>query len=419
MTGSTPERADRPRQEKKLKSILFVINTMGMGGAENALLNLFQYMDLNTYRVSLYVLTGQGELFDQIPKEVTVLNKRFFPVSVYSGPGRIRLFKTVLKAMLNRLTLLKSTGYILKNLSAMLKEGRIQKEKLLWKILADGGQMPEQEYDLAVAYLEGGAAYYTASHVKAKKKAAFIHINYGEAGYSRMLDEDCYLHFDHIFTVSENVKEKFLQVYPECIQKTAVFYNLIDVEKIIYRSTETGGFTDNYEGIRILTVGRLVPQKALDTAIDTMRILKGTGKAFRWYVLGDGELRKSLEERIRSYELRGDFFLLGTVDNPYPFYKQCDLYVHTARYEGKSIAVEEAQVLGCAIIAAEYAGVEEQIENGVDGIVCKSDAEELAKEIQYLANDPRKRGLLGQAAEKKLQVDNLKEVSKIVELLGE
>ena len=102
MTGSTPERADRPRQEKKLKSILFVINTMGMGGAENALLNLFQYMDLNTYRVSLYVLTGQGELFDQIPKEVTVLNKRFFPVSVYSGPGRIRLLKTVLKAMLNQ-----------------------------------------------------------------------------------------------------------------------------------------------------------------------------------------------------------------------------------------------------------------------------------------------------------------------------
>ena len=75
--------------------------------------------------------------------------------------------------------------------------------------------------------------------------------------------------------------------------------------------------------------------------------------------------------------------------------------------------------MGCSIIAAEYAGVEAQIENGVDGIVCKSDAEELAKEIQYLANDPRKRGLVGQAAEKKLQVDNLKEVSKIVELLGE
>ena len=255
--------------------------------------------------------------------------------------------------------------------------------------------------------------------VKARKKVAFIHIDYSEAGYSRNLDKECYLKFDHIFTVSENVKEKFLQVYPECIQKTAVFYNLIDVEKIICRSSERGGFTDNYEGIRILTVGRLVPQKALDTAIDTMKILKGTGKAFRWYVLGDGELRKSLEERIRSCELCGDFFLLGTVDNPYPYYKQCDLYVHTARYEGKSIAVEEAQVLGCAIIAADYAGVEEQIENGVDGIVCRLNAVDLAKEIQYLASDLRKRELLGQAASKKMQVDNLKEVNKLMELLRE
>lgn len=402
-----------------MKSILFVINTMGMGGAEKALLNLFKYIDLNEYQVSLYVLTGQGELFDQIPKEITIVNKRFFPVSVYSRRGRIRLLMTVLKAMINRITLIKNTGYILKNLSAMVKRGEVRKEKLLWKILSDGGQMPEQKYDLAVAYLEGGAAYYVFSHVKARKKAAFIHINYSEAGYSRELDRECYIDFERIFAVSESVKEEFLRTYPECIQKTTIFYNLIDVEKILRRSTETGGFTDNYDGVRILTVGRLVPQKAIDIAIDTMKILKETGKAFRWYVLGDGEMRKSLEDKIRSYGLCGDFFLLGTVDNPYPFYKQCDLYVHTSRYEGKSIAVEEAQVLGCTIAATDYAGVEEQIENGVDGIVCKLSAGELAKVIQDLASDPQKMDLFGQAAARKKQVDHLEEINKLMRLLRE
>mgnify|MGYP002509961323 CR=1 FL=1 len=402
-----------------MKAVLFVINTMGMGGAERSLLNLLKYIDLDKYQVSLYVITGQGELLDQIPKEVTILNKRVFSVSVYSRDGRIRLLKTVLKAMINRITLIRSMGYILKNLLDMVKKGEVRKDKLLWKVLSDGGQMPAQKYDLAVAYLEGGAAYYVASHVKAKKKAAFIHINYSKAGYSRQLDEECYLNFEHIFAVSENVKEKFLQAYPECIQKTAVFYNPIDVEKIIRGSTETGGFTDDYEGVRILTVGRLVSQKALDTAVEAMKILTETGKAFRWYVLGDGEMRRFLEERIRFYGLCEDFLLLGTVDNPYPYYKQCDLYVHTARYEGKSIAVEEAQVLGCAIIAADYAGVEEQIENGVDGIVCRLNAVDLAKEIQYLASDLRKRELLGQAASKKMQVDNLKEVNKLMELLRE
>jgi len=376
-----------------MKKILFVINTMGRAGAEISLLNLLQKME--GYNVSLYVLLDQGEIMQEVPAYVRIINQSFNTASVLTKEGRLRLVKTVLKAFFRNGKCIGKLGYILKNFIIMLKRRRVQIDKLLWWTVAEGATRFEEDFDLVVAWLEGGAAYYAAKFVKARKKVAFIHIDYSEAGYSRNLDKECYLKFDHIFTVSENVKEKFLQVYPECIQKTAVFYNLIDVEKIICRSSERGGFTDNYEGIRILTVGRLVPQKAL------------------------GELRKSLEERIRLYELCGDFFLLGTVDNPYPFYKQCDLYVHTARYEWKSIAVEEAQVLGCSIIAAEYAGVEEQIENGVDGIVCKSDAEELAKEIQYLANDPRKRGLLGQAAEKKLQVDNLKEVSKIVELLGE
>ena len=108
-----------------------------------------------------------------------------------------------------------------------MKQGDIRKEKLLWKILSDGAQRFDEKYDLAVAFLEGGAAYYVASHVNAERKAAFIHINYEMAGYNRILDEDCYLKFDQIFTVSENVKNSFLHVYPECRMRTAVFFNLI------------------------------------------------------------------------------------------------------------------------------------------------------------------------------------------------
>lgn len=403
--------------DNKLKSILFVINTLGIGGAEKALINLFKYMDTNRYEISLYVLTGQGELFNQIPAEINILNKKFFPISVYSKYGRMRLLITVVGAMTKRAALIKRGGYILKNLFDMMKRRGIQKEKVLWKILSDGGQRLEKEYDLAVAYLEGGSAYYVASHVKAKKKAAFIHINYGKAGYSRKLDEECYLNYEHIFAVSEKVKEKFLLAYPECMQNTTIFYNLIDVQNILCRSIEAGGFSDYYDGFRILTVGRLVSQKALDIAVDAMKILKETGKDFRWYVLGDGEMRKSLEEQIRSYGLSEEFILLGTVANPYPFYKQCDLYVHTARYEGKSIAVEEAQVLGCAIVATNYAGVEEQIENGVDGIVCELTAKALAKEILNLADDPQKLAAFKQASLKRRQVDNLKEIAKLEALL--
>ena len=401
-----------------MKKILFVINTFGVGGGgEKALLELLHQINFKEYAVHLYVLTGQGDLIDQLPGEVKIVNKEYFPVSVLDHKGKIRIVKTVIKAMARRGIIFKRRRYIEKNFIDMIKAGNIRMDKLLWKILSDGAQRLEMEYDLAVAYLEGGSAYYVSSHVKAKQKVAFIHIDYRQAGYNRSLDEECYLGFDHVFTVSESVRKSFLSIYPECDDKTTVFYNLINREKIIGKSIEAGGFSDGYDGFRILTVGRLVPQKAIDMAIDAMRILKEAGKPFRWYVLGEGGLRKKLQEKIHKMGLERNFFLLGMSDNPYPFYAQCDLYVHTAHYEGKSVAVEEAQVLGCTILAVDYPGVEEQIEDGIDGRICKFTSEALAENIIDLFEHPKQMCNYAFAASEKKQTDNEKEVEKLFELM--
>lgn len=403
--------------ERKMKSILFVINTMGIGGGEKAILELFRQMELQKYEVSLFVLTGQGELINQIPDKINLLNRKCYPISVHDHAGKVRLFKTILRSMFVRDTCFRRIRYIFGHLKNMIKAGNVQKDKLLWKVVSDGAERFDRQYDLAVAYLEGGAAYYVASHVKAKKKVAFIHINYILAGYNRELDENCYLNYDHIFAVSESVKTTFLSVYPECRMRTSVFYNLLDREKIIRTAKDKGGFSDDYKGYRILTVGRLVPQKALDLAIRTMKILKDTKEQFRWYVLGEGELRKKLEEQIESFELENDFILLGTVENPFPYYAQCDLYVHTARFEGKSIAIEEAQTLGCTILVTEYEGIHEQVKNNVDGMICIPEPEIVARKILDLINDSQKKKNLGLAAARRKQEENLTEVNKLTDLL--
>ncbi len=95
-----------------MKSILFVINTMGMGGGEKAILELLKQIDLKKYQVSLFVLTGQGELIDQIPEGVKVLNEQYFPISVLNYTGKIRLMKTVVKNLLTRGIIFKRMGYI-------------------------------------------------------------------------------------------------------------------------------------------------------------------------------------------------------------------------------------------------------------------------------------------------------------------
>lgn len=402
---------------KNMKSILFVINTMGVGGGAKAILELFKQFDFSKYEVSLFVLTGQGELVTQIPPEVKLLNKKYFPISVLDKAGEMQLLKTVIKSMFTRGTFFKRIGYVLSNLLDMIKKSVIHKDKLCWKILADGAPRMDREYDLAVAYLEGGSAYYVASYVKAKKKAVFIHTNYELAGYTRKLDEDCYLIFDKIFAVSESVKKAFLSFYPECRKRTSIFYNLLDKEEIIRKSKEPGGFTDCYDGLRILTVGRLVPEKAHDVEISAMKILKDAGKPFRWYVLGEGEMRKRLEDQIRRLGLENDFILLGTVENPFPYYFQCDLYVHAAYVEGKCIAIEEAQILGCAMLVSDHAGIREQVDEGVDAEIFELDPNILAESILAFTEHPQKMKKYGCAAAERRQENNQKEISKLLELL--
>lgn len=400
--------------------ILFVINTLGQAGAETALLSLLQTLAREKgearYEISLYVLTGQGEMASRLPADVRLLNKKYREESVLTAKGRKYLKKTVLKAMFTRGTVVKLFPYLVKNTCAMLGKKRLLPDKLLWRVLSDGGMVLPEEYDLAVSYLEGGAAYFVADHVKAAKKAAFIHVDYEKAGYTRALDKDCYLAFDKIFTVSDEVREAFLKAYPELPDKTEVFHNILNKEEIVRRAEEGEGFTDGFTGMRLLSVGRLTAQKAFEVSVDAMKRLKDAGKNVRWYVLGEGDQRKKLQEQIDALGLTEDFILYGAVNNPYPFMKQADIYVHASRFEGKSIAIQEAQILGKPMVVSDCSGNREQVCHGKDGLMCGLTPDSLAENIMLLLEDEALRRKLGAAAAKK-NADAAEEIQKLLSML--
>ena len=399
------------------KNILVVINTLGRAGAEMALLELLERFDSPEYQVELYVLLGQGELADRIPGHVKLLNTHYSRESVHSAEGRKVMTNTVLKAMLRRGTVFRKLPYLLGNAFDMLGKHRFQTEKLLWRIVSDGAEYyPEKEYDLAVAFIEGGAAYYVMDHVKALKKVAYLHIDLKMSGYTRKLDQDCYLKYDMIFPISEETMKSFLEVYPECAGKTQVFHNIINQKKILEKAELPGGFDDDYPGTRILTVARLNKQKAFPIAIETMAKLKKAGVNARWYVLGEGEERKNLEQLIEEKKLKKDFVLVGAVDNPYPYFRQTDLYVHATAYEGKSIAIQEAQTLACSIIVSDIISNRQQVTDGEDGIVCKADPDCLKEAIIELIRNPQKAKWIGQNAARR-EMDYEKDFHRLVDLL--
>lgn len=147
-------------------------------------------------------------------------------------------------------------------------------------------------------------------------------------------------------SVSDEVRTHFLNCYPVYSDKTMVFHNIIDLKKIQKLASKGTGFEDQYDGLRILTVGRLTYQKAYDIAVEAMKLVKNAGCRARWYVLGEGDEHRMLERKIEHLGLTDDFLLLGAKENPYPYYANADLYVHATRFEGKSIAIQEAQTLG-------------------------------------------------------------------------
>ncbi|MCI9598098.1 MAG: glycosyltransferase [Firmicutes bacterium] len=384
-----------------MKKLLLVINTLGRAGAEIALLGLLKNLDPTKYDISLYVIMAQGEMIKQVPDHVKVLNSSFNHQSVLSKQGRWSMMKTSVAAFFRNGACASKLRYLLKTGFAMIKAGTFQIDKLLWRVLSDGAQRFDETFDLAIAYIEGGSAYYVADHVKARKKAAFIHIAYENAGYTRQMDQDCWGQFDQIFAVSDEVKEYFAKFYPEYSNRLAVFHNVIDREHIWHRSQEEGGFEDDYKGLRILTVGRLTYQKGYDIAIEAMALLKKLGCQAKWYVLGEGDQRKKLEKKIADLRLQDHFCLMGAVENPYPYYRQTDLYVHATRFEGKSIAIQEAQTLGCAIIASDSDGNREHIINHEDGIICELTPKSIADNIRLLLEDKDKRKAFSRAARRK------------------
>ena len=397
-----------------MKKILFVINTLGQAGAETALLELLRQIDPKQYEVSLFVLMGQGEMISRVPDTVKICNRTFRDCSVLSAEGRKGLVQTILKAMLRRGTVLRLFPYLVKNFLAMRKRGKILPDKLLWRVLSDGADRLQEEYDLAVAYLEGGSTYYVADWVRAKRKAAFVHVDYAQAGYTKELDLDCYRKYTKVFAVSDEVKTAFLKVYGEYAGKTEVFHNILNPESIRSKAQSGQGFAEPFEGIRIVSVGRLTAQKAFEVSIDAMKLVKDAGRKVRWYVFGEGDQRKMLEERIAKLGLKEDFLLPGAVSNPYPYMKQADIYVHASRFEGKSIAIQEAQILGKPILVSDCSGNREQVIQDVDGLLCEFCAEGICEGILQLLDDADRRERLGRAAAEKNKAEN----TEIVKLLS-
>ena len=346
------------------QKMLIIGITMAAAGSEKSFLSFARHaIDYDQYEVDLLLAKKTGDFLSQIPKNIRVLEMgkegEIFLIN-RDNAARIIARRYLLKNPLRAFSLL---PHIIKRKTAKTAAEKDFASNRMWCELLKKMPAWDTEYDVALAYWGDHTMFYMCDKVKAKKKIAWLHFDYA----SPPREDALYLHYfskcDKVVTVSKKIEASLKQALPEIADKVMTMENIIDAEDILQRASEPCDLADDFQGIRLLTVGRICHQKGYDMAIPAIARLVSEKNDIKWYIIGDGEAidKENLHERIRQYGLQDRVSFLGIRQNPYPYMKACDIYLQPSRHEGKPIAVEEAKILQKPIVVTDYSSAKEQM----------------------------------------------------------
>lgn len=355
---------------------------MNIGGTEKALLTMLNEMDSSKYDITLLMLEEFGGFLNEIPSYVKV--------KYVDGFKETKPFTKEPPQLLAK-ELIKSKKYF-KCINTLLAYGisKITNNiSYYYKYVLRNIKKLDEEYDLAVAYAGPMdlITYFVLNKIKAKKKAQWIHFDITKIGFNKKFAEKNYKRFDKVFVVSEEGKNKLISLIPSLKDKAEVFFNVISCKLIKDMSKKEKSFDDNFDGKRILTVGRLSDEKGQDLTIPVLARLKDEGYKVKWYCIGDGPEKSNYIKNIKDRNIINDYILLGSKLNPYPFMKDCDLYMQPSKHEGYCITLGEARCFDNPIVTTNFTGANEQINNETTGLVCDISEDGIYNSIKRLLDD--------------------------------
>lgn len=391
------------------KNILFVINNLNCGGAEKALISLFQCIDYSLYNVDLFLFKHEGIFLNKIPPQVNLLEQpkeyKYYDMSI----------KEAIKLCLRKGRVDIAIYRILAGFIFRLEKNRSRCEQRTWKYLSKSLPKVNKQYDAAIGFLEKNPIYYCVDKVNAKKKIGFIHNDYDKLGMEPNIDSKYFKNLDSVVTVSEECADVLKRRFPFFSEKVEVMYNIVSPKMIYKLSLEELDL--NYKGKMIVSVGRLNNQKGFDLAIESCKTLVEQGYKFKLYIIGEGTERDNLQKMILENNLQNIIILLGIKENPYPYIRKADIYLQPSRFEGKSIAIDEAKILHKPIVVTNFSTAKDQIVHNENGLIVNMDSQSIAEGIERLLTD----NYLSEKFSQNLSIERLgteSEIQKIYKLVN-
>ena len=393
------------------KKILFMVSSMNIGGVEKSLLSLLSVIPQDKYDITILTLEKKGGFLEYIPQNVRLIEAEWFkeikPIIMDAPQNTIKRYLKIGK-------IFKIPSFIYSYYKAKKTGNRY----IYYKNVLKSIPMNEEYYDAAIAYAGPTEIIdaYIGYKVNAKKKIAWVHFDISKYEINKKLYENLYNRFDRILAVSNEANKKLNQIIPNTTNRSEVFTNIVLTEELASKAKEFKAFDEKFDGVKILTVGRLTKQKGQDLIPGILKELINNGYNIKWYCIGEGVLRSELEKVIKEYNLEKNLILLGKQLNPYPYFNECDLYVQPSRYEGFCITLTEAKVFKKPIVITDFVG-SEQISNNNTGIIVKCNKREIYNAIKSMIDDKYIMSYFEKNLEKEIY-ENTLNIDKLEKLLG-
>ena len=361
------------RRQRKIvkKKILFVINSLGCGGAEKSLISMLSAFDFEKYEVHLQMFQPKGMFLNLLPKEVHILQN--LPYLQFCGQS--------LKKQLRNPRFLAIKYRTSIGLHINQRTGKLHDAQCYWKCASAAFEQMQEPYDIAIAWGQGNPTHFVCEKVDAKKKIAFINADYEAVGHNKHFDYPFYKKYNYIVAVSEQLKKILRTVFADMSNKIVTIYDINNAELMWKLAELENPFEDKKDTIKVVTVGRLVKPKGYDLLTKACKYLKDRGLDFEWHVIGEGPERKNIENDIRKLGIEKHLYLEGAKENPYCYMANADIYVQTSKNEGYCLTLGEARILNVPVVSTNFDVVFNQLKNEENGLIVEMTGEAIAEGI--------------------------------------
>jgi len=330
-----------------MKKIYFVITSMTGGGAEKVITHLLNNLSRKKFQPTLILFRKEGPNLKLIKDDVEIIDLK----SPRTRDGIIKLIKILIKDKPD--FLFSSLGPLNATISPFLFLLKGTKK------IARETNIPSYIHNMKIN--QGNKLFYIV----------------------KLLYKTFYKKYDLIIAQSDDMKEDLIINYGFKESQIIKINNPIDFEMLAIKTLENSKNPLDTRKINLVSAGRLTHQKGLDMLIDQMSTIKTLD--VKLTILGTGELEGALKNRVKKLNLEDKIDFLGYQENPYPYFKNSDIFVLPSRIEGFSNVALENLGLGKPILANDFkGGINEMIVNGLNGKIIDYnvyDFEEAIKEV--------------------------------------